>query len=255
MRDVIPTGMSRESVFLFERMAEATFAPLRARAGAKVLDVATGIGQDAAAVAAGGAFVVGAEPSARMTGLARLAAAKREGPQPLFVRAWGHELPFATGSFDAVFCKGSLDHFDEPRRALAEMARVTAPEGRVVLAIANFESLACQAARAWDGLREQWLGATLPRGRRLYDVPHDHFTRYDLRVMRAQLEEAVALEHIEGVSLGWGAPGLGKLVAALPEPAAEALLHGLDALARTMPWLADVVVLAGRPRRSAMASA
>ena len=46
-----------------------------------------------------------------------------------------------------------------------------------------------------------------------------------------------------------------KLVAALPEPAADGLLHGFDALARVVPWLADVVVLAGRPRRSAIASA
>ena len=74
-------------------------------------------GQDAAAVAASGASVVGVEPSGRMTELARLAASKREGPQPRFVRAWGDALPFASGSFDAVFCKGSLDHFDKPRRA------------------------------------------------------------------------------------------------------------------------------------------
>ena len=49
-------------------------------------------------------------------------------------------MPFASGSFDAVICKGAIDHFDRPGVALAEMARVTRRDGRVVLAIANFES-------------------------------------------------------------------------------------------------------------------
>ncbi|MBW2270102.1 MAG: methyltransferase domain-containing protein [Deltaproteobacteria bacterium] len=255
MRDVIPTGMTRESVFLFERMAEASFAPLRARAGRRVLDLATGIGQDAARVAGSGAFVVGLEPSGRMTALARLAASERPGPQPHFVRGWGDVLPFASGSFDAVFCKGSLDHFDKPRQALAEMARVTAPAGRVVLAIANFESLACRVSRAWDELREVWLAQPLPRGRRLYDVPHDHFTRYELGLMQEQVAEVVELERVEGVSLGWGFPGWNRLLERMPEAAAHAALQGLDRLARVMPWFADVVVLSGRPRRSAIASA
>ena len=123
MRDVIPTGMSLDTRFLFERMAEATFAPLRAQAGRRVLDVATGIGQDAASVAGSGAFVVGIEPSGRMTDLARLAASERTGSQPHFVRGWGDVLPFASGSFDAVFCKGSIDHFDKPRQALRNLRR------------------------------------------------------------------------------------------------------------------------------------
>lgn len=251
MRDVIPTGMTRESVLLFDRMAEATFAPLRAEAGRRVLDVATGIGQDAAHVAGQGAFVVGLEPSARMTGLAQMKAAEREGPAPRFVRGWGDHLPFASGSFDAVFCKGSIDHFDRPEAALAEMARVTKPDGRVVVAIANFESLACRLSRAWDELREVWMGAELPRGRRAYDVPHDHFTRYEFGLMQQQVGAVVELQRVEGVSLGWGLPGWSRLLARLPETAADALLHGADAMARAMPWFADVVVLSGRPRASA----
>ena len=255
MRDVIPTGMSRDSEFLFERMAEATFAPLGAQAGRRVLDVATGIGQDAASVAGSGAFVVGIEPSGRMTDLARLAASERKGPRSHFVRGWGDVLPFASGSFDAVFCKGSIDHFDEPRQALSEMARVTAADGRVVVAIANFDSLACRLSRAWDELREVWLRQPLPAGRRLYDVPHDHFTRYELGLMLEQVGEVLELERVEGVSLGWGMPGWSGLLGRMPDTVAGTALHGLDWLARGMPWFADVVVLSGRPRRSAIASA
>ena len=64
------------------------------------------------------------------------------------------DLPFETGSFDACICKGALDHFDRPEEAIAEMARVTATDGRVVIAVANFESLACRVGRALDDLRQ-----------------------------------------------------------------------------------------------------
>ena len=62
MRDVIPTGTSRDSEFLFQRMTDATLAQARAAPGRRVLDVASGFGQDAEALAARGAWVVGAEP-------------------------------------------------------------------------------------------------------------------------------------------------------------------------------------------------
>jgi SAM-dependent methyltransferase len=254
MRDVIPTGTSPDSEFLFARMTERTLGLARPAPGRRLLDVASGFGQDAAALAARGAQVVGAEPSARMSALARMAAAERAGVQPAWVRCWADALPFATGSFDAVICKGALDHFDRPETAIAEMARVTRAAGSVVLAIANFESLACRGARAVDALREEWLGMRLARGRRHYDVPHDHFTRYELELMREQASRSLELEHVEGISLAWGLPLWTRCVQRLPEPLAQAVLEGLDWLARRAPGLADVVVLAGRPR-SAITSA
>jgi len=248
MTDVIPTGTTRDSEHLFARMTEATLDLARA-SGARILDVASGFGQDAARLAVEGAWVVGAEPSARMLGWARFASARAGGPRPRFVRAWSDALPFASASFDAVVCKGALDHFERPEAAIAEMARVTRPRGRVVLAIANFESLACRAARGVDGVRETWLRQPVRRGRRHYDVPADHFTRYDLELMRQQMSRAVAIERVEGVSLGWGFPGWTRTVERLPAPVAEAALRALDALARRLPQLADVVVLCGRPRQ------
>jgi SAM-dependent methyltransferase len=299
MRDVIPTGTTRESEFLFARMAERTLRASRTAAGERVLDVAAGLGQDASVLAARGALAVAAEPSARMTALAKLvqgreaaaqrgaaersagpcevgreaaaqrgAAERSAGPcevgreaaaqrgaaersSPVWVRAWSDALPFASATFDAVICKGSLDHFDRPRAAIGEMARVAKPAGRVVLAVANFEAAACRAARRVDALREGWLGRELPRGRRHYDVPHDHFTRYDLRLLREQAAEWIDLELVEGVSLAWGFPGWSRAVAKLPAALARASLQALDALARHLPSLADVVILAGPPRRAA----
>jgi SAM-dependent methyltransferase len=248
MQDVIPTGVTRDSTFLFDRMTEVTLDLLNGRTGHRILDVASGFGQDAMVLAGRGARVVGAEPSERMTAWARLHGGKAPGPLPSWVRGWSDSLPFAAESFDAVFCKGALDHFDRPREAIAEMARVTRRDGRVVLAIANFESLACRVARATDDFREDWLRRPVRRGRRHYDVPADHFTRFDLALMREQLEEVVRLEAVVGVSLAWGLPAWTRSVDSLPVSLADGILHSLDWMARRRPDLSDVVVLAGSPR-------
>ncbi len=255
MRDVIPTGSSRDSEFLFARMTERALALCRVGPGRRVLDVASGVGQDANALALRGAFAVAAEPSARMLGLARLVAPQGESRRAHAVRGWADALPFATGSFDAVLCKGALDHFDAPLAAIGEMARVTRLEGRVVLAIANFESLACRASRSVDGLRETWLGRAPRPGRRHYDVPHDHFTRYDLGLMREQAEAHLRLDAVIGVSLCWGLPGWSRALSRLPELAARVALSAVDQLAARCAGAADVVVLAGRPWRAASSSA
>jgi SAM-dependent methyltransferase len=255
MRDVIPTGTTRDSEFLFERMTSRTLAHAGAAPGRRILDVASGFGQDARALVARGARVAAAEPSARMSALARMQDAAHPRHQPLHLRAWADALPFADASFDAVICKGAIDHFDAPTAAIAEMARVTRPEGCVVLAIANFDSLSCRVARAVDSVREGLLGGALPRGRRHYDVPHDHFTRYELPLMREQAEAHLRVSVVEGVSLGWGIARLSRLIERLPAAAAQAALASLDRLARAWPGLADVVVLAGAPRRSSRSSA
>jgi len=253
MRDVIPTSMSPDSDFLFDRMTHRTLALAAGAPGRRVLDVASGFGQDARAVAATGAWVVAAEPSSRMSALARMQDEERAGRSPWHVRGWADGLPFADASFDAVFCKGAIDHFDTPREAIAEMARVTRDEGRVVLAIANFDSFSCRVARGLDALRE-WGGRELRRGRRHYDVPHDHFTRYELDLMREQAGESLVVDRVEGISLGWGLPRWSRICAGLPPWLAQRTLETLDAMARRWPAGADVVVLAGRPRRSATIS-
>jgi SAM-dependent methyltransferase len=255
MSDVIPTGTTPDSEYLFARMTDVTLDLTRAAPGKRVLDVASGVGQDAIALAARGATVVGAEPSARMTGMAQLFSADKDGPIPAWIRGWSDSLPFAADTFDASICKGAIDHFDRPESAVAEMARVTRRDGRVVLAIANFESLACRLGRAQDDANAAWSGSGMPSGRRGYDAPSDHFTRYELDLMREQADRHLELEVVEGVSLGWGAPGWSKAMTRLPEALATLALQMGDRVARAVPSLADVIVLAGRPRRSASTSA
>lgn len=47
------------------------------------------------------------------------------------------ELPFLAGSFDAIYSMGTIEHFDETERAVAEMARVLKPGGRAIVGVPN----------------------------------------------------------------------------------------------------------------------
>jgi SAM-dependent methyltransferase len=249
MSEVVPVGADVASRYLFDRMTALALEALHARPGMRVLDVAAGFGQDSAVLRERGVRAIAVEPSRRMTGAARWRVAQDGSELPTWVRGWSTALPFATASFDAVLCKGSLDHFSEPLVSLREMARVTRAEGRVVLAVANFRSCACRAAALWDRIRAR-LGGPERCARRSYDVPSDHFTRYDVPLVRAQASRWMVVETCVGVSLGWGMPGWSRAIERLPGTATSVLLRGLDRIARRFPEGADVVVVAGRPRAS-----
>jgi SAM-dependent methyltransferase len=47
------------------------------------------------------------------------------------------ELPFVDASFDAIYSMGTIEHFDETERAVAEMARVLKPGGRAIIGVPN----------------------------------------------------------------------------------------------------------------------
>jgi SAM-dependent methyltransferase len=190
-----------------------------------------------------------------MTGMARFYADHNGLEMPHWVQGWSDRLPFADDTFDASLCKGALDHFDCPERAIAEMARVTKPDGRVVLAIANFDSLACRAGRAVDDFRQDVLGIGPIRNRRGYDAPSDHFTRYELDLIKEQASAVLDIVSVEGLSMGWGMPGWSQLVDKLPRTVADFSIQAMHQAAQVWPTLSDVIVVVGHPRRSASTSA
>jgi SAM-dependent methyltransferase len=96
--------------------------------GDRVLDVACGTGGFTRVFARHAALAVGVDASRTM-----LAQAVREGGGARYVRASASALPFRDASFDAVCCFAALYLIEEPYEAIAEIARVLAPGGRVAL--------------------------------------------------------------------------------------------------------------------------
>jgi demethylmenaquinone methyltransferase / 2-methoxy-6-polyprenyl-1,4-benzoquinol methylase len=95
--------------------------------GQRILDVATGTGMVARALARRGALVTALDQSEAMLDVARA----REHPGVTFVQGEAERLPFADASFDALTFTYLLRYVDDPAATLAELARVIAPGGRI----------------------------------------------------------------------------------------------------------------------------
>lgn len=98
-----------------------------------VLDVCCGAAHAAEVVAPRVRQVVGVDLTVDLLelGAARLAAAGVG--NVLLQEGNAQALPFVAGSFDVVYCFASLHHVGDPGTAVAEMARVAAPGGRIVV--------------------------------------------------------------------------------------------------------------------------
>ena len=151
-----------------------------------ILDLACGPGLYARAFAAGSPdrTVIGLDRSrpmlryavkkARLLGLANLA----------FLHGDAHALPLADASVTAANCCGALHLFDEPRRVLAELARVIVPGGRF------------SAAAIWVGTK--WWTRWKARNNARYWGIH-HFTADELTGLLDQAGFEPTVHHAKGV--------------------------------------------------------
>jgi ubiquinone/menaquinone biosynthesis C-methylase UbiE len=124
-----------------------TFELLRVAAGARVLDVGCGTGEDAQALAAlvgPAGRVVGVDNSATMITEAR-ARAGNTSPGVAFQIGDAYALAFPDGAFDGCRADRVLHHLDEPLRALREMVRVTRAGGRIVVHLTDLDALSLAA--------------------------------------------------------------------------------------------------------------
>lgn len=148
---------------------------LRLHGAERVLDVGCGMGADvfdlAARVGKAG-HVTGIDMSASL-----IEAARR--------RAEGHNLPvafevgdvqalqFEDAAFDAVRSERLLMHVPDADRAVAEMARVLRPGGRMAVFDMDWETQFCDSPHRettrkitqsfCDGMKNGWIGRSLPR--------------------------------------------------------------------------------------------
>jgi SAM-dependent methyltransferase len=123
--------------------------------------------------------VTAVEPSAVMR------AQRPPGAAPC-VDASAEALPFADGSFDLVVATDVIEHIDDDRAALAELRRVAAPGGRLLLTVPAY----------------MWLWSQ-------HDDSHHHKRRYTRRLLRERVEAA-----------GWAPAGSSYFNTALLPPIA-----------------------------------
>ncbi len=103
---------------------------LQLRPGQRVLDLAAGTGVSTAELPRSGARAVACDFSLGMLRAGRAHRRRRELP---FVAGDATRLPFADGAFDAVTISFGLRNVADVPRALAEMARVVRPGGRLLV--------------------------------------------------------------------------------------------------------------------------
>lgn len=162
---------------------------------------------------------------------------------PVLAGGLPQPVPFADGTFDLVCLLDVLEHIEDDVAALARVARLLKPGGRVLLTVPAY----------------QWLWSA-------HDSAHHHFRRYTaaglrrtaeragLPVLRAAYFNTLLFPLIAGVRL------LGKLLAraehsdaALPSVPVNALLRAIFAserhwVARTgLPFGTSVLAVLGAP--------
>ncbi len=165
-----------------------------------VLDVGCGEGQGARRAAElGAATVVGVDPTD-----AQLAAARARGGEPRYVRGLAGALPCRDDAVDTVVVCLVLEHVDPFEPAIAEIARVLRPGGRLVLFLNHPLLQAPESGFVIDhDLGEQYwrVGPYLPDDRALEEVaPGVDLTflhRPLYRYVNCLAEHGLLIEHMD----------------------------------------------------------
>ena len=127
----------------------------------RVVDVGCGTGNAALLAAARGAHVTGVDPAPRLLEVARQHAAKR-GLDVTFAVGEAAALPLANDAVDVVLSVFGVIFAPSPPEAAAEMARVTAGGGRIVLSAWIPGGAVSEAVQAAQIAVREALGAPEP---------------------------------------------------------------------------------------------
>jgi ubiquinone/menaquinone biosynthesis C-methylase UbiE len=174
------------------------FRLLAPRPTDRVLEVGCGAGHLLARLPAGRA--VGVDLSESL--LARAGA--RLGRRAALAQGDAGGLPFAADTFERVYCSEVLEHLVDPRRAVAEIARVLRPRGVAVLSVPN--EAVINRAKALVRRLGLWRFVMQDAAYAMPDRMDDewHLHAFDLPMLRALVPPALRITHVVGVP--W--PGL-----------------------------------------------
>lgn len=245
--------LTPDNIFMFRRLADVPVEATADGARGRLLEVAAAEASHACRLNKLGLEAVVVEPSSAMLTGAR----KRMqdcGAQLMLIRGIAETLPFRDHTFDRVLCDSALDHLADPERGIREMARVTAPDGRVVLTFVNYGSATVRVSRLLYRIGRA-LGLVPPEREKeklFWDtpVPHEHNFECSLANVSDMCRPYLELDHAYGVSFGWMFPGWGRVLERYPRM--QRWLPRLDRLAHRHPALADFVVSVWRRRPNAL---
>jgi ubiquinone/menaquinone biosynthesis C-methylase UbiE len=102
--------------------------------GDRVVDIGCGPGLFLRAAAERGATAVGVDPSAQMRRLAQRRVPARLRPVVTVVEGTAEHLPLDDGAVTVAWAVASFHHWADPNAGLAEVRRVLAPGGRLLIA-------------------------------------------------------------------------------------------------------------------------
>jgi SAM-dependent methyltransferase len=228
-------------------MNEVTMDTVAPAPGEKILDVGSGRCIDTVTLAKRGGQCYGLEVSSTMLKHSQEHMAKN-GVEVVLVRGVGENLPFKDCAFDKVLCKGAMDHFPNPVKAIQEMGRVTKPGGEVIISIANFESLGFKLGKGYYRMKKFLHVAKNDGKRKAWEIPPDHMYKFDYTFLRKLVSPHLDIRKSKGISLMVGAPKWGPLLHRLPKRASRAILNPLDKIGRHVPRLSDAIVMTASPR-------
>jgi len=248
---VLPEVINPEVEFLFKRMIEGTHKKVNPKPGEKILDIGCGRATDGVELAKEGASVTGLEPSYVMIASAREYITEN-GVDMSVVHGVGEHLPFKPQTFDKVMCKGSLDHFLDPSMSIKQMGMALKPGGEVIIAIANFESLGFKLGKKVFALKKRFSSEEMSDEGMPWQIPIDHTYRFHYSNLKSMANDHLEVKQATGVSLLFGVPWWGQILAKCPRFVSTAILSTLDGVARYIPSISDVIVLRCKLKKEGM---
>lgn len=145
-------GLTRETMPLLRDAAKI-------RSGSTVLDIGSGPGHVAGALAEHGAVVTGIDFSAKMVEVAR-----RHYPEAAFQEANAEQLPFDDASFEAVVSNFVVHHLARPGVVFREVYRVLKPGGRFAFVVFERPEAQSSIGAFFEAVAEHHDSDELPHG-------------------------------------------------------------------------------------------